>query len=44
MQPFLNMKYDTTTIINDLLTPLWDVIFKVFACAGEGEEEESPPP
>ena len=54
MQPLLNIKYDTITIINGLLTPWQDVIFQFFSAAGEWEGEspplqphlalESPPP
>ena len=44
MQPFLNVKYTTITVIKDLLTPWWDEISPVFAYTGEGEKEGSPPP
>ena len=49
MQPLLNVKYDTITIINDSLTPWWDVASQSSSDAGKGEspllqEKEPPPP
>ena len=42
MQPLPNVKYDTITIINDLLTPWWDVVFQFSSTAREGEGESPP--